>query len=425
MRSLIDLPPEIVDTIFKLVPSYLNCTCKFFYVMYNNMYEERFLKEFGSEILNVIAFCDLPYLVDYIKSFDQWPRYRVARRIVSDYYHLPEHHSVDSDNDATSILNCQYIKDSWKFIYGIYKNRCVFIELGDFKVDEFGSQYENGSLKLTGSHLLNYKKTIQLTTGRYRVGYGIVIDGGRPNGLDATCFSLQVHATQEKLITYFPPNMLPELFPKDKFVMLNLGTFYLKPQDDESTFNRLIDVDIKVEESGLYPKTNFALCYMEIRPIPSTNDRISSLPSWLSWWIANDGPEAKHITNVLLMKLYHTINQSLSHMRHDKSANPYQVLGSYRRRQEIGTEKKISGIQDYGHPSGLVYGMTEKEIDRYIKRFFCPYNSHHDRIYRNFKFETHIDEMDWKSRISKDDALWCDDDPLVWKVPHFRDYACE
>lgn len=298
MPSLLDLPPEIISKIFQEVPEELSGTCTYFYAMYNDYYGDQLRREFGSFIESAML-KDRLRLVQYIRAFDYWRR--PQRMIIARRYDLPE---------TSEDCNCQWIRDSMKLIYGLYKNRRLFIEEGDYQVDEPGA-LNQGLLEINKTYMVKYNKSVRLAPGSYRFNCALLLQNS--HGLSSTNFRVFDSRTGEVLSNYFPPSNVNDLLPRDKLVMLNVGGFKVEDAHSSEYRDKLINIDVQVEETGLYLKSGFVLCYMDIVSIGrhgSPDEQIA--PRWISWSVDNLVPKPENTINLLLKSLYRSISQSLS-----------------------------------------------------------------------------------------------------------------
>ncbi|KAH3682274.1 hypothetical protein WICPIJ_006759, partial [Wickerhamomyces pijperi] len=132
--------------------------------------------ELGEDIIFNIAMYNIDELVDYIRSFDYWRK--TLREIASNHYNLkdPEHDvEVRKSMTPNEIVSCKYIKDSWKLVYGIYKNRRLFVEYDDYQIDEPQSHLTRSLLHVNKTYLVKYRKTVQLSADIYNLSCGLII----------------------------------------------------------------------------------------------------------------------------------------------------------------------------------------------------------------------------------------------------------
>lgn len=384
--GLLDLPDEILSKIFNQVPNELKSTCRTFVVMYNDYYMNLFIKRFGFKILEQINKYDYKYLIDYIKSFDYWRK--DIRLIISNYYNL----KLNDDEK----INCQFIRDSWKLVYGIYMNRRIYIDYEDYRVD-FNNNNSNNNNQIIKN--ININKDIKLAEGLYNLSIGLIIKGN--SGINSTNFKIFNNQTNEKLLEYQPVSHLGELIEHNKFVLLDIGIFQVKNSriKEEGKYqedNQLIDIKLIVEESSITVKSGYIICFIDINAyqlkdyIIEKNGDFKSINEkyWIAWWINNEIPTNDNIINVLLKRLYKSIEDSMF---------------------EINNENK--------------YDENFKEIENinifeYNKRFYSIFNKEGGLITRTFKFKTNKDRIrynEWylnNDKVNKQD----ENEPLKWKM---------
>lgn len=389
--GLLDLPDEILTTIFNQVPNELKSTCRTFVVMYNDYYMNLFIKRFGLKVLEQINKYDYKYLIDYIKSFDYWRK--SIRLIISNYYNL----KMNDDNER---INCQFIRDSWKLIYGIYMNRRIYVDYEDYRIDfsDNNNNYNNQVIKN-----VNINKNIKLTEGLYNLSIGLIIKGN--SGINSTNFKIFNNQTNEKLLEYEPVSHLSELIEHNKFVLLDIGSFEvknsrIKEENDENEkkdqTNKLIDIKLIVEESSITVKSGYIICFIDINGyqlkdyIIEKNGDFKSINEkyWIAWWINNEVPTNENIVNILLKRLYKSIEDSMF---------------------EINNENKYDeNFKD----------IENINLDDYNKRFYSIFNKEGELITRTFKFRTNKDRIrynEWYSTNFKA-VKPIENEPLKWKM---------
>lgn len=416
ISGLLELPTEILQTIFAEVPNELRQTCRSFVVMYNDHYMNLFIERFGYDAMKRVALYDTSHLIRYIKSFDYWRK--DLRMIVSRNYNLPEIGDIEGKTDILDILNCQYIRDSWKLIYGIYMNRRIFVDYDDYKINDLHSDHV--------THSVRVDKSINLVPGLYNLSAGVIIKGFR--GLNSTRFKVVDVTSGETLLEYQPATNFGELVPHNKFVLLDLGSFQIsktvgkidqiteleETEDDcderevvcvelekEQYENKLVNVRLIVEESNILVKSSSILCYVDINAYQlkdCVTDPVSGSISckfekyWLAWWIENQAPKPETIVNILLKELYSSIELSIN-------------------RNETEDEKPASSIE-----------INEKiDVESYNKRFYSKFNESGEPIERIFKFRTQRDRKRYEEWIGNtirngDEEKILDNEPLKWKL---------
>lgn len=135
MISLMDLPPEVLFEIFDLVPLELSRTNRFFYIMLNHYFHDRLIRDCGSNVLLWLSLHDFYAFIDYIKSLDYWRK--TQRMIIARYCNLRPYQEVLLGKQHPEQLNkCEFIGDSWQFIYQIYKSRRIYFDKESCQFDE-------------------------------------------------------------------------------------------------------------------------------------------------------------------------------------------------------------------------------------------------------------------------------------------------
>ncbi|GMF58986.1 unnamed protein product [[Candida] boidinii] len=321
-QSLLDLPIELKTKIFRLVPNELKLTCKQFYILENELYFEKFINEFGIKAIYILSIYVLPYIIKFIKSFEYWRS--INRKIISNYFNLPTFEPnpyIRNLLPPLKILNCQYIKDSWKFVYSLFKNRRLFAEYTDYEIDEpstSGRSRSNSMIHINKTYLVKYKKTVSVSPDLYNLSCGLIIHNAI--GLGTMKFQVLNTKTGEVLLNFYPPTNINEITPHNKFILLDLGNFIVpskskttydakdKIDNDEDEYDKTVEITIIMEESGLYIKSGFSICYIDINAFPkekllevaNTTDLVSISHDkevmkkfenkWIYWYIENQEP---------------------------------------------------------------------------------------------------------------------------------------
>lgn len=430
--GLLDLPTEILQKIFFRVPNELRQTCRTFVVMYNDHYMNLFIDKFGPHILRTIAKYDFQYLIDYIKSFDYWRKN--IRMIISRHYELklPDERDIKDKecNEPNSKLNCQFIRDSWKLIYGIYMNRRIFVEYDDYRIDS--PSISSSSYVSSPMNTVNTNKKLKLTPGLYNLSCGMIIKNY--SGMSSTIFRIYDSITKEKLLEYQPVSHFAELVPSNKFVLLDMGSFEVrKPRiieeheesDEikEEDRNKLIDIKLEIEESGVTVKSGYILCYVDINAYQlkdytfdhSINKFVPLIDKyWIAWWIENQVPKPENVVNILLKRLYKSMEKSMDLITVD---SPHKRMGSF--------AESDNGIELEGAKVELNSGDSENseiDIETYNQKFYSPFNEDGEVLVRQFKFRTNKDRMRYNEWI---ESSGCGEDrarkltfnePLKWKL---------
>lgn len=387
VSSILKLPPEIIYKIFKLAPVELSGTCRFFYAMLNQYYEEKMIKDFGPNIFENMALNDLPALVNYVKSLDFWRK--TQRNIISRYQYMKDYSTDTSEPRCyEDLINYNFIRDSWRVIYGIYKSRVLYFNRENCKVDEPQSYIDNGFLRVNRTYLVKYQKHITLVPGSYRFCCAVILN--KALGFSSTNFKIVEHNTGKVLCNYFPPSTVNDIVPQNKLSMLNMGNFTVDEPNgynDDPLGDKFIDLDVIVEESGLYLKSGFTLCYLSILPNES-----SERADWISWTIENENPTPDKIINTLLQNVYRSIS------------NPERKLPCLLR-------DAVNTVRNQHQCS------TGENLETYSQKFYSRLNSGGQEIIRSVRYRTVIDKRRHEDAIKRGKQM-LQSEPLRWKMPH-------
>ncbi|KAI5960473.1 hypothetical protein KGF57_001944 [Candida theae] len=245
---LMELPLEIQMRLLYMVPqSNLKYINSHFYILYNDLFYHKIVAVFGDDTINVIIKI-LPWLKPYIKSLDSF-RY-VNRMIIAKRLTLidnlnkedenvtfninegisglramkttPDHvdsvkqgffnesgggiaHQEEHDQEGAlsfvsspmghNPLNVQYVKDSWKYIYSVLKNKRLYAEYSDYKIDEPRNYVYNHFVEINRTYLLSYSKDVWLAPGQYNLNMGLAVKYG--HGLGTTKFEIRYNVYDE------------------------------------------------------------------------------------------------------------------------------------------------------------------------------------------------------------------------------------
>ncbi|VEU24319.1 DEKNAAC105515 [Brettanomyces naardenensis] len=382
--------------------------------MYNQYYYELLVREFGTNVVTAIGSHDLPYLVEFIKPFDYWRG--TQRRIISEYYALKDYNLM-GPSTADQVVNCKYIKDSWKFVYGLYKNRRLFVEAQDFQVDEPQSYIQQGLLRVNRTYLVKYSKKVRLSKGAYRLNCGIILESSL--GLLSTNFRVVESRTGTVLSNYFPPTNINEIVPHGTFTMLNVGAFKVDEKNGEDNMeDRLVDIEITIEETGLYMKSGFTICFLDVDVIATDEEQSNGdqlMPRWIAWTIDNEAAKPENIVNVLLKRLYDSISASFSETTRSTDS-PFQILGSYKDRPMNNASNNYIHVLTSNDDNR----MSDKEMEEYTRRFYFKFNDAGGLITRSFRYYTIVDRRKMEEKAARrihSAESEKDDEPLRWKLP--------
>lgn len=430
--GLLDLPYEILQRIYNESPNNLKASCKFFYIMYNDYYMNMFIDRFGPEILETMVKYDYKYLIDYIKSFDYWRG--TTRKIISNYYKLPMPYDIsNSDSITADYLNVQYIRDSWKLIYGIYVNRRIFVDYTDYKVSD------NRTTKS-----ININTKLKLLPGLYNLSCGLIIQNSA--GMSTTIFEVINNESKEKLLDYQPPYNLNELVPMHKFVLLDIGTFEVKNSKvleitEENISNNdtdkslkaknkqkidkcnLIDISFIVKESDVFTKSGFIICYIDINAFQEKDiifDKVNNKlvckyeKYWFAWWVINDYIWSEEIVNILLKRLYKSINMSVNLIDY-KNKRIGSISQSGQDEQTKCVENDISTTEIYDDST-----CTYIDLLTYNQKFYSQFDKNGKPLVRDFKFISQLARRKYydlkESKPNIESSTRYLNEPLKWKM---------
>ncbi|AOA60627.1 Hypothetical protein KP2612_000862 [Komagataella phaffii] len=339
---LTDLPMDILAMLMKECPQELRPTCRLFFILHNDLYFDKMLDEMGPFVL-VTLVNSKRHIINYMKSLDYWRGH--LRSIISNAYELPVLNWENDLNDAEpsvinekmnhsnvlALLNYQHLRDSWQFVYSLFKNRRLFVEYSDYQVDEPMNYMYRHVLQINKTYLLYYKKTIRLSPDIYNITCALIVNNAL--GLGTIKFQVLDHNTGKELLVYYPPNNISEMIPQRKLTLLDLGNFAIAPKSKESLMshglsydlndNKLVEVDIILEETGLYLKSGFTLCYIDVvaypnkHPIKTQYSPNSTLPLPSDKWLFcyqddHSSIEPDKVIHILLKNCYKSINKWLS-----------------------------------------------------------------------------------------------------------------
>lgn len=456
------LPLEIQIKLLHMDPaSSLKYTNSHFYLLYNDLYYNKILAVFGDDIIRVIIKI-LPWLKPYIKSLDVF-RYK-ARMTIASRLQLEDvtetHHNP---------LHCMYIKDSWRYIYSVLKNKRLFAEYSDYKIDEPSNYVFDHYVEINRTYLLSYSKLVWLSPGTYNLNIGLTIKLG--SGLGTTKFEVKYQDQQNnKSITqtFYPPTNINEILPKNQFCFLKIGEFTVpeptprpsinfssvdtvipndEDDDDDDEYespqyhNKLQRIQLTMEEIGLYLKSGFRIYFIDIsQPSMLFNDYD------LMYYTVNE-TDFKYFINILLKNLYKALNCVQNGCSPDETSSGKRI-------RCYGTGDPLAILDQYDNQflrefdtEPLSIDELREELSMYddIKlmkyaNFF--YNSRFKRTY--FKFSTIYQrrqfinkfgdfEIDWNEEEKLKDAANLKDTPnlndsiltrctydrfgLKWKIP--------
>ncbi|EDK40983.2 hypothetical protein PGUG_05081 [Meyerozyma guilliermondii ATCC 6260] len=293
------LPVEIQVRLLKMEPSSsLKMTNSYFYILYNDLYYDKIIESFGKSIVPVLIKI-LPWLKTYIKTLEVFRS--KSRQIISNRLDL-----TDTGVDYLGIswenpLHCQFIKDSWKYVYSVLKNKRLFAEYSDYKIDRPTNYVYHHFVEVNRTYLLSYTKTVWLAAGDYNLNIGLVIKHG--NGLGTTKFEIEYESEDGKTVaqTFYPPSNINDILPKKQFCFLKIGEFSI-PQKKKPSENKLFKVKFTMEEIGLYLKSGFRIFFIDLsQPSMLFNDYDLLYYSLME-------TDYKYFINIPMKNLYRALN---------------------------------------------------------------------------------------------------------------------
>lgn len=283
------LPVEIqVDILLSNPNSSLKLVNSHFYMLYNDLYYNKIISTFGEDIINVIIKV-LPWLKTYIKSLDVF-RF-TCRNIICSRLNLPYDEEATEDRKGKNLfeherkkikleenLNVAYIKDSWKYIYSLLKNKRLFAEYSDYRIDQPTNYVFQHFVEINRTYLLSYNKSLWLSPGTYNLNVGLVIKHG--NGLGTTKFEVKFENDNNEVITqtFYPPTNVNDILPKKQFCLLRLGEFTIpEPSPPPANPSASQEPDIEEEDEEFdelinVPRSNPHLSHLAQRARTSGND---------------------------------------------------------------------------------------------------------------------------------------------------------
>lgn len=313
------LPLEIQIKLLYMVPnSNLKFVNSHFYILYHDLYYHKIINVFGEDTINVIIKI-LPWLKPYIKSLDVFRK--PSRLIIANRLQLEDVPILINESGypvGMNPLNCQYIKDSWKYIYSILKNKRLYAEYCDYKIDEPSNYIFNHYVEINRTYLLSFKKICWLAPGDYNLNIALAVKNGQ--GLGTTKFEIKYQDVNDNgetvthTQTFYPPTNINEILPKNQFVCLKIGQFSIPPpfpmneqhraeQIQQGNYhNKLRRVEIIMEEIGLYLKSGFRVYYIDIcQPSLLFNEFD------LMYYQVNEN-DYRYFINILLKNVYKALN---------------------------------------------------------------------------------------------------------------------
>lgn len=401
-------PLEIQVFLLKLVPtSCLKHINSHFYLLYNDLFYNKLITEFGEDILPIIVKV-YPWLRAYIKSLDTF-RYQ-SRKAISSRLELIDFGSFRHLD--TDLCDSEFIKDSWRYVYSVFKNRRLFAEYGDYRIDEPNNYVYNHYVEINRSYLLSYTKSLWLAPGTYNLNLGLVVKYG--NGLGTTKFEVQYQDKQNQSIvqTFYPPTNINEILPKKQFCFLKIGEFTidgaLASQGDSG--NHLVNIQLTMEEIGLYLKSGFRIFFIDVsQPSMIFND-------YDLLYYSCQETDYKFFINIPLKNLYKVINYVQNNDTNGSGTKQMYGLGEPHKISEK-LDNLVCKVDSKGDVS------EDDKLMLYANFFF-----NNTINQRNFKFNTVYQrrqfinrfgdyEVDLKRLSSQPKSCTYDLNGLKWRIP--------
>ena len=157
------------------------------------------------------------------------------------------------------------IKDSWKYVYSLLKNKRLFAEYKDYKIDEPANYVFNHFVEVNRTYLLSYTKSMWLSPGTYNLNIGLILKHG--SGLGTTKFEVKYNDEDGNpvLQTFYPPTETSTIFcPRSNFALMKLGEIVIPEANDVNEHNKTRKVQVVMEEIGLYLKYWFRIFFIDI-----------------------------------------------------------------------------------------------------------------------------------------------------------------
>lgn len=415
------LPVEIHVELMKLDPSSsIRLTNTYFYTLYNDLYYEKIIRTFGEDIVNVLIKV-LPWLKTYIRSLDVF-RYQSRNSIASRL-------GLTDNDDPDNPLHCIYIKDSWKYIYSILKNKRLFAEYSDYKIDEPTNYVYNHFVEINRTYLLSYSKCVWLPPGNYNLNIGLVIKHG--NGLGTTKFEIKHENEIGKIETqtFYPPTNINDILPKQQFCLLKLGEFQLPPKRNYSKnkkrndhHDKLHKVQFTMEEIGLYLKSGFRIFFIDISQPSVLFNEFDLL-----YYTVRE-TDYRYFINIPLKNLYKAINYVqnggvLDNLSVQKATekygcgNPYSIMDQYDNRsilehivQNHNNYNNYNWNESYNEANNQNEANTDDEdlnsINNKQLMKYADFYYNKAFIRRYFKFNTVYQRRQFVNRYGEFDIDW-------------------
>ncbi|EGV65342.1 hypothetical protein CANTEDRAFT_113061 [Yamadazyma tenuis ATCC 10573] len=375
-----------------------------FYILYNDLFYERIISTFGEDIVPVLIKV-LPWLRTYIKTLDSFRR--ESRSVISSRLSLPFY--VDEENP----LNTIYIKDSWRYVYSILRNKRLFAEYGDYKIDEPTNYIYNHFVEINRTYLLSYTKTMWLAPGDYNLNIGLVVKHG--NGLGTTKFEIRYENDRGDIVTetFYPPTNINDILPKKQFCLLRLGEFSIpSSRTNHDSFNKshhpkLYKVELTMEEIGLYLKSGFRIFFIDLAQPTVLFNQFDLL-----YYTVRE-TDYRYFINIPLKNFYKALNyiqngnsDNLSYqiaLKDYGTGDPFEILDSYDDKfvtDSLHNRKagQVDSLTDLKDPKAISDKQLMRYADFYFNKAFIRRYFKFNTIYQRRQFVNRYGdfELDWK-----------------------------
>ncbi|KAG7192172.1 uncharacterized protein KQ657_001886 [Scheffersomyces spartinae] len=247
-----------------------------FYILYNDLFYDKLVAGIGSKGISTMISV-LGNIRLYIRSLDSFRR--DSRTLILSRLHLPSESVTTSTGISTGTgtgtgpvgipaqFNCIYVRDSWRYIYALFRNRRFHAQYSDYKIDEPTNYIYNHFVEINRTYLLSFEKIFWLLPGSYNLTIGLVVKHGK--GLGTTKFEVgldqdqnqnQTQIQNKRVQTFYPPTNINEILPKNQFCLLKIGEFEVPKKTRKAAItdgNHFQRVKLVMEEIGLYLKSGF------------------------------------------------------------------------------------------------------------------------------------------------------------------------
>lgn len=407
------LPIEIqVQILSSNVGITLRSTSSHFYLLDNDLFFNKLVKEFGEDVVITLQKI-YPWLRTYIKSLDVFRK--TSRQIVSTRLNLKDSEYWNSQNQPPDLKATEFVKDSWRFVYALFKNKRLFAEYSDYRIDEPSNYVFNHYVEINRTYLLSYSKAIWLAPGKYNLNIGLVVKHG--SGLGTTKFEIRYKSLEgENFVkTFYPPTNINEILPKNRFCFLRVAEFEIPPMQKDprhsnSKFHhqQLYKVQLVMEEIGLYLKSGFTIYFIDIsQPSMLLNDYD------LLYYTCQDTDYRKYI-NIPLKNFY----KVLCYLQ-NLGVDDFEADVSY----GTGMVKEIESCLplELNFEEQDANRQPDDELMEYAKFFFCTSNRRYfkfNTVYQRRQFSNRFGNFEKEDPLKKNgSASSYDPDGLKWRMP--------